>query len=47
MSYFLIYIALLALFLIGNKRWGDRMARMDAEQQQALQRMQKATQRHN
>lgn len=27
---------LLALFLIGNKRWGDRMARMDADMEQAF-----------
>lgn len=31
MLYFAAYIVALALFLIGNKRWGDRLARYDGE----------------
>ena len=39
MIYITAYIVVLALFLLGWKRWGDRMARMDADMEQAAQQM--------
>ncbi len=36
----LVWLALIVLFCIGNKRWHDRMARMDADMEQSMQRMQ-------
>lgn len=32
-----VWVILLALFLVANKRWSDRMARMDAELEQCVQ----------
>lgn len=37
MIYFAAYLVLLTLFLIANKRWGDRMARMDADMAEAFE----------
>jgi hypothetical protein len=39
MIYIAAYLIILVLFLVGNKRWGDRMARMDADMEQALGEM--------
>jgi hypothetical protein len=36
----LVWLALIVLFCIGNKRWHDRMARMDADMEQSMQHMQ-------
>jgi hypothetical protein len=35
LSVTIVYAILLTLFLIGNKRWQDRMDRMDADMAQA------------
>jgi hypothetical protein len=35
-TFFTVWFVLLILFVWGNKRWQDRMARMDAELEQAF-----------
>jgi hypothetical protein len=36
-TFFAVWTVLLVLFVWGNKRWQDRMARMDADMEQAMQ----------
>jgi len=38
----LVWLALIVLFCIGNKRWHDRMARMDADMERSVQHMQQS-----
>lgn len=44
MEYVVGYVIILAVFLIGWKRWGDRMAHLDAEQERMIREMQEGKQ---
>ena len=41
LTFFTVWFVLLVLFVWGNKRWQDRMARMDEEMEESVQQRRK------